>query len=89
MRVVASSLSEPQGRSESVGHAPEHRRLNDARVMKCVICKHGEVTSGTATVTLERDKTTLVIKGVPARVCTNCGEEYVDEDTTRQLLETA
>lgn len=30
--------------------------------MKCVICKHGEVTSGTATVTLERDKTTLVIK---------------------------
>ena len=57
--------------------------------MKCVICKHGEVTPGTATVTLERDKTTLVIKGVPARVCTNCGEEYVDEDTTRQLLETA
>jgi hypothetical protein len=22
-------------------------------------------------------------------VCTNCGEEYVDEETTRQLLETA
>jgi YgiT-type zinc finger domain-containing protein len=57
--------------------------------MKCVICKHGEVTSGTATVTFERDKTTLVIKGVPARVCTNCGEEYVDEETTRRLLETA
>ena len=57
--------------------------------MKCVVCKHGEVTMGTATVTLERGKTTLVIKGVPARVCTNCGEEYVDEETTRQLLETA
>ena len=57
--------------------------------MQCVICKHGEVTPGTATVTLERDKTTLVIKGVPARVCTNCGEEYVDEETARQLLETA
>ena len=57
--------------------------------MKCVICKNGELTSGTATVTLERDKTTLVTKGVPARVCTNCGEEYVDEETTRQLLETA
>lgn len=57
--------------------------------MKCAICRHGEVTLGTATVTLERDRTTLVIKGVPARVCTNCGEEYVDEETTRQLLETA
>lgn len=57
--------------------------------MKCVICKHGEITSGTTTVTLERGTTTLVIKGVPARVCINCGEEYVDEETTRQLLATA
>jgi hypothetical protein len=31
----------------------------------------------------------LVVKGVPARVCMNCSEEYVDEVTTRALLETA
>jgi hypothetical protein len=30
-----------------------------------------------------------VIKGVPARVCPNCGEEYVDEETTACLLKTA
>lgn len=57
--------------------------------MKCVICKNGEVTPGTTTVTLERGHTTLVVKGVPARVCETCGEEYVDEITTRTLLETA
>ena len=57
--------------------------------MKCVICKNGELTSGATTVTLERGQTTLVIKGVPARVCLNCGEEYVEEATTRGLLETA
>lgn len=57
--------------------------------MICVICKHGETRPGTATVTLEREDTTLVIKGVPAEVCTNCGEEYVDEDTTAHLLNTA
>jgi YgiT-type zinc finger domain-containing protein len=57
--------------------------------MICVICKHGETRLGTATVTLEREDTTLVIKGVPAQVCTNCGEEYVDEDTTSRLLRTA
>jgi YgiT-type zinc finger domain-containing protein len=57
--------------------------------MICVICKHGEIRPGTATVTLEREDTTLVIKGVPAQVCTNCGEEYVDEDTTSRLLRTA
>ena len=57
--------------------------------MKCVICRSGETRPGKATVTLERDGTTLVIKGVPARVCANCGEEYVDEETAARLLKTA
>lgn len=57
--------------------------------MKCVICKHGETEPGTTTITLERDSLTLVVKGVPAQVCENCGEAYVDEATTRKLLETA
>ena len=57
--------------------------------MICVICKTGETQPGTATVTLERDGTTVVIKGVPARVCKNCGEEYVEENVTAQLLNTA
>ncbi len=57
--------------------------------MKCVVCRHGEVQSGTATVTLEKDGLTLVVKNVPARVCQNCGEEYVDEQTVAQLLSTA
>jgi len=57
--------------------------------MICVICKNGETRLGKATVTLEREGTTLVIKGVPAQVCANCGEEYVDEETTSRLLKTA
>jgi YgiT-type zinc finger domain-containing protein len=57
--------------------------------MICVICKYGQTQLGTATVTLERGGMTLVIKGVPAQVCANCGEEYVDEDTTARLLGTA
>jgi YgiT-type zinc finger domain-containing protein len=56
--------------------------------MKCVICKHGETRAGNTTVTLERGGTTLVIKGVPAGICDNCGEAYVDEQITRQLLAT-
>ena len=57
--------------------------------MRCVICKQAEIRSGKATVTLERDGITLVVKGVPARVCPNCGEEYVDEETTARLLQAA
>jgi YgiT-type zinc finger domain-containing protein len=57
--------------------------------MKCGTCKHGETRPGKTTVTLERGGATLVIKGVPARICDNCGEAYVDEEITRQLLRTA
>ena len=51
--------------------------------MKCVICKKGETKAGTATVTLDKEGATLVFKGVPARVCANCGEEYIDETLPR------
>lgn len=54
--------------------------------MKCTICKQAETQPGTATATLERDGLTLVVKGVPARVCPNCGEEYVEEEVTVRLL---
>ena len=54
--------------------------------MKCPICRKGETSPGTATVTLERGRLTLVVKEVPADVCDNCGEEYVDETATTELL---
>jgi YgiT-type zinc finger domain-containing protein len=56
--------------------------------MRCVVCKHGETGPGRATVTLTRAATTLVVKGVPADVCQNCGEEYVDELTSARLIQT-
>ena len=57
--------------------------------MKCVICKQGDTAPGTATVTLERGTATVVFKAVPAMVCQNCGEEYLDERTTSALLHAA
>ena len=57
--------------------------------MKCVICKQANTQPGFATVTLERGGLTLVVKHVPAQVCSNCGEEYVDEQAAAQLVELA
>jgi YgiT-type zinc finger domain-containing protein len=57
--------------------------------MKCVICKQGETRPGKATVTLQREAVILVVKGVPARVCQNCGEEYLDQEITSRLFKTA
>jgi YgiT-type zinc finger domain-containing protein len=57
--------------------------------MLCVICKNGETSPGTATVTLERDGNVVVILGVPAEICQNCGEEYIDSETTTRVLDVA
>ncbi len=57
--------------------------------MKCVICQHGETAPGTTTVTLEQDGAAVVIRGVPARICQTCGEEYVEEDVAGRLLKIA
>jgi len=57
--------------------------------MKCVVCKLGETREGKTTVTLEREGAALVVRKVPAQVCENCGEAYVDAAVTRSLLEAA
>jgi YgiT-type zinc finger domain-containing protein len=55
--------------------------------MHCPLCEHGEVRSGVTTLTLERDRTTLVLKRVPAAVCATCGEAYVDEHIASVALD--
>ena len=57
--------------------------------MICTICRQADLDSGTATVTLERAGTTFIMKGVPAVVCPNCGEEYVSDDVSARVLEEA
>ena len=54
--------------------------------MRCVICKNGQTRPAQVTITLERNGTTLVFKGVPADVCAICAEQYIDEPTTQRLL---
>lgn len=52
--------------------------------MTCAIC--GETTSaGRVTVTLERGRTVAVFRGVPAQVCRQCGEEWVDGEDAKRL----
>ena len=57
--------------------------------MICPICKCGDTRPGFASVTLERDAMTLLFKSVPAQVCDTCGEEFIDETTSANLLSAA
>ena len=54
--------------------------------MKCAICRNGFTVKGHITVVLDRDQSTIVFKNVPAKVCENCWEEYLSEETNRELL---
>ncbi|MBI4193512.1 MAG: type II toxin-antitoxin system MqsA family antitoxin [Betaproteobacteria bacterium] len=57
--------------------------------MKCVVCKQAETRPGVTTVTLQRGESTFVVREVPAQVCPNCGEDYVDAAVTAGLLRSA
>lgn len=56
-----------------------------AEAVKCALCRTGETKPGTTTETYEIGGAVVVVRGVPAEVCQQCGEAYTDEDTTRQL----
>ncbi len=63
------------------------RQLNKQR--NCIICKTGQLNTGPAMVTLHRGEATVIIKGVLALVCDNCGGYYLDEATATKVLRLA
>jgi YgiT-type zinc finger domain-containing protein len=46
--------------------------------MTCSICKNGKMHSGKTTVILNRPAITVIIKAVPAKICDNCGEYWLE-----------
>ncbi|MFK5984301.1 MAG: type II toxin-antitoxin system MqsA family antitoxin [Pseudomonadota bacterium] len=54
--------------------------------MKCMICKQGATREGYTTVTLNRGDSSIIIKKVPAQICENCGEYYLSEEISEQVM---
>lgn len=55
--------------------------------MECTLCKSGTTENGHVTVTLEKGNTIVLIKAVPADICTTCGHYYLSEEMTKLVLE--
>ncbi|MFT3771523.1 MAG: type II toxin-antitoxin system MqsA family antitoxin [Minicystis sp.] len=53
--------------------------------MRCIVCKHGETEPGRVTISVERQGVVVVIRDVPADVCTTCGEEYLSAPVMKEL----
>ena len=53
--------------------------------MTCVVCKNRKMTRGKTVLPIERGKAVLLVTDIPARICANCGEPYIDEKTAKQV----
>ena len=53
--------------------------------MRCIVCKHGETEPGQVTISVERRGAVVVVRDVPADVCTTCGEEYLSAPVMKKL----
>jgi len=57
--------------------------------MQCVICIKSQTQAELVTVTLQREDCIVILKQVPAEVCENCGEYYLSESVTEDVLKRA
>lgn len=53
--------------------------------MRCIACKNGQTERGLATVSIDKGTIVVVVRDVPAHVCTTCGEEYLETDTVKAI----
>lgn len=52
--------------------------------MKCFMCK-GELIEKKVNYMVDLEKTIIIIKDVPAKVCDQCGEQYFDDETSQNI----
>jgi YgiT-type zinc finger domain-containing protein len=53
--------------------------------MKCIACKKGTPVAGSTTVSVDRGGVVVVVRQVPASICSTCGEEYLDAEIIKQI----
>lgn len=51
----------------------------------CFLCKNDALRPGVTDTSLTREDVAMVVKGVPAQVCTNCGEAYLERAVYERL----
>lgn len=52
--------------------------------MKCFMCK-SDLKHKKVNYVVDLEETIIIIKGVPALVCSQCGEQYFDDETSENI----
>ena len=53
-------------------------------IMNCFKCNE-ELIEKKVNYMVDLENTIIIIKGVPAKVCTQCGEQYFDDQTSENI----
>ena len=54
--------------------------------MICLICRRAQLVPTLANIKLEQKEIIITVGGVPASVCPDCEETYLDEEIATRLL---
>lgn len=52
--------------------------------MECFMCK-GDLEKKQVNYVVDLEDTIIIVKGVPAKVCKKCGEQYFDDETAENI----
>lgn len=52
--------------------------------MNCFMCK-GDLQEKKVNYMVDLEETIIIIKGVPAKVCIQCGEQFFDDETSENI----
>ncbi len=55
--------------------------------MICTVCREAHTTQSLTSIQFERDEFRATVHHIPAQVCPACGESYLEEEVTANLLE--
>jgi len=58
--------------------------MNTDDTTRCPLCG-GEKVQGTTTVTVDLGDALIVVRDVPAKVCSLCGADWINDDTAQQI----
>lgn len=52
---------------------------------KCFVCKHTQINPGRVNKMFESEGRIIIVKGIPALICANCGEIYFETSVMKKL----
>jgi YgiT-type zinc finger domain-containing protein len=65
-------------------HPTVHHSMGGGNIMKCILCK-ANLTKGNVKHIVDLGEGIIIIKNVPANICEQCGEYYLDTKTALEL----